>query len=196
MSLTFTQGEQVIKNWNYGTEIKSKKSFFGLFKKTEATSLNLTVTNKRIISEKNTRYTTKREEISTDAIKGVSTSYTNKPRNKIAGIIAAVCGGLFFLFMIIAMSSDALGMQIVPFFFLLPAIVCLIIFLTSRKKFFKLNIYSDVFVCSAIDIYAGQTTMSMPLKFFKNATPAVSVEVEIDVANEIIDTIGALTIAK
>lgn len=200
MSLVFTQDEQVIKNWNYGTEKVKKSGFWSFLRKTEKTDVNLTVTNKRIISEKSTQYSVKREEIKVDQVKGVSTSYTHRPRNKLAGILALVAGVLFMILLLVSQSVDEPAVEtlftVVSLMSLLVAIVFLCIFLKSIKKYFKLNIYSDIFTCSAIDLIAGKAPITSSFGLFKKITPVLSIDVNIEVAKEIVDTIGSLTVAK
>lgn len=67
MDLKLSQGEQVVKSWDYA---KTKGTFFTKGR------YNLTVTNKKIVSSYETKKSVKREDINLSEISGISAEYS------------------------------------------------------------------------------------------------------------------------
>lgn len=115
MSYTLTDGEAVIKSWDYAS---AKRGFFNPLK----TTANLTVTNRRLIAQTQNKRAFEHDEVPLDAVKSLSFSHSKRSNLTailimLFGMIAAVAGVVLATggngtLMIVGIVASVLGLTV------------------------------------------------------------------------------------
>lgn len=191
MALTLTADEKTVKSWNYAKQKQKKAS---------NVSENITVTTKRLIHSKSEEHFIVRNEIGLKDIKGISSGYHVKPSNRIIFVFLTVlmliaCVVLWIsTFNHESTISPSLGLLLPAIISTLLTFVFLILAIKAHKESaFYLNVYVNNYAEMAI---AGEATYKKGRKKRKSNNQILKIEVDENIAHEIVDMIGALTIAN
>lgn len=186
MQLQLANDEKIIKDWTYASYKEEK----------ETTVHNLTVTNKRVIISEKSENEISRSELMVDNVVGVTAEYAkNQSRpNRNTGIVLIVIGAALLIAAIILVSTvnafAGIGL------FVLSAVLLIIGFVFLFRK----NHAEMLSVVIQTNVPTGNTSYNIYTNTFrlpKNLIAStVTVAVNIAVAEEIVDTIGALIVAK
>ena len=170
--MVLANGEQVYKTWEYED------------RKANDVKASLTVTNKRIVSMTESNNRIFRQEVPLEEVKSFSCSHQITTKNRswfliLLGILAI--GGACFL---IYKKYD--------WMYSIPALVLGVIFLLLGLRHSK----SGDFFLKILTKGPQEATMKLGIigLFKKGAEEAISVKCDVDVANDIINTLGAYII--
>ncbi len=182
--MTLGQNEQVLKEWKYQTtHIKNMQI-----------DNYLTVTNKRVISHSKGSAGISTNEIPISEIKGISASYQSiaKPSKiiMIALGVFAIILGLIFLFVSCSESSDTSN---VVFGLMLLALGIMFLPLGLRKVS-EINYY--IVIKTANKENSSISIGNKSIKLNSALNNVTKIQVDTSCIKDIIDTLGALTIAQ
>lgn len=180
MDLILAPQERLIKEWNYATEktTSDKEDHY------------LAVTNKRVVFGTNKKQGFSREEILIEYIQRISTSY-EKGINLgylamcIIGFLV-LCAGIIIGMVYVPNIYIVIGGSVVGAIFIVSGISAI---LASRHAQFSVVLYTAA--CDDVGIEANTI---LHKEFVHKKTTKISVNA--DVAREIVDTIGAIIVAK
>lgn len=185
MALKLANNEQIVKSWSVSASTNSKKLKDVAF----CDTLNLTVTNKRLVLQNETENSLKRNEILLKDVSGVSVS-----RNE----STTVKGYSFFLSFGMMLLLIGLALILVKN---LPTVLGIILmvfgvimfFIRIKKNYisFALKIYTKALSANIVDFSVGFVpTTKQP------TAPAVFYFVNKEEVYDIADTIGSLVVDK
>lgn len=176
MSLILSDGERVIKSWDYGVQQDSEKSV----------TKNVTVTNKRLVcSAENERYIT-RYETGISNILSVSSGYSaTKSKRKLYVILSIVMALLTAICLAVALITKIYYIAIGAVVFVALMIVFLVKMSRERSV---VTFYLNVRTKGASEEAVSIGTSSAHNEFGEMWYVAIDEEV----SREIVDTIGAL----
>ena len=176
--MQLANNEHIIREWEYATS----KSGVADLNKTKAT---LTVTNKRIVHDVRNKLEVSRDEIQLHDVKGVHMSHATKSK---AGPVMTIILGVIIMIAGIIITAQA-GAALLPVFLVLGGIIVVLGILKLRGGALTLSITTR---------HAEGTSLSIGAwggkKLGKSKGGQLKVTVNNVVADEIIDTIGAIII--
>ena len=187
MELQLAPDEVISKNWVYSDLAEDE----------HVTKHALTVTNKRVILSEKSDSRIDRREILLDTVVGVATEYVKNQSapNRKKGIFLIILGVLFFIasVIVVALTGDFLWLLL-----MLPTVIFLIIgiiFVAGKKIDGKLSVVIRTNIPEQTLTY-GFTANTISASTEKNKTLSINISVNLTVAEEIVDCIGALIVAK
>ncbi|MCM1438486.1 MAG: hypothetical protein NC131_04665 [Roseburia sp.] len=179
-------GEQVLRDWKYA-EINQGKDSLGK---------TLTVTNRRIIVSEQSGQSVTRNEIAVNRVAGLQTHYTYmKEDKKRQGIFFLVVGILFavlFISIAIAAKAPALWAGLaVALIFIGIAIYCLL----YKKVYGQLVVVFQTMIPSNTLRY-GLSAEVLPDELPVKSAAEFTIQVDLNVAREIVDTLGSVILVR
>lgn len=174
--MLLAKDEVLIKEWCYA----NRKSLFDNVQST------LTLTNKRIISSERGNLAVEQHEVPLDYVKGISTM---RAKNSLFGAIVCFVFAFIFLLMGAAMMAGEVFVGGAIFIFLMMMCLALgVVQILFRKGVFALVLTTEG--KEGTPIIAGAASR----RFVKKVANFFIVQVDLAVADDIIETIGALVI--
>lgn len=167
MSLQATQGENIIKSWDYAKE----KKLFG------AREYNLTLTDRRLIASEKTSHGVTRNEYDVQSITGVETS-CDKKRSYILSAIFILAG---IVVLIISLTGGSIDMQML-LIGVVPILLGISIFFLSFKMKLSVYIYG-IIGCTSV-VSTGSSLRFRKVKVGK-------IKVDRQTGEEIASTLGS-----
>lgn len=179
MSIKLSDNERILKSYEY-SKTSGKKGLFG--GKEESTS-TLIVTNKRIINENANTYGVSRSEIPVKSADYIGTVFSKKTPSLIGGIILAVFG----LILTIVMAIVFMPLLVVGLALMIIGIITIIkaVFGKSASVTVQISSYNGEHNLMSIGSSVGT---------FKSSVKKISIFVNADVANQMVNEIGAVII--
>ena len=173
--MTLAKNEKIIKEWEYA----SVKAGGHTTKKT------LTATNKRIIHEVRSSRDITRDEVTLDNVKSLSMS--SAKRISVGAVIAIIFGAFLLLAGLVLNFTADMESALTVAMMVIGVIVIVIAIFFLKRAAFTLEILTSG--CSSI--YAGSSNI---VSSKKNTT--VEIKINLGVANDIIETLGAIILDK
>lgn len=184
--IVIAQDERVVKDWKYA-EINIGNT------KLEKT---LTVTDKRIIVSEESENKVSRNEIAINQVVGLNTHFdTQKEDKKKNGIILLICG-LIFAVLIFAISlATEIYFMLAALVISLIMIIIAINWLSYKKGYGQLKVAFLTVIPSSSMMY-NLSAAVLPGTTPEQKTQEIIFQVNLTVAREIVDTLGAVILGK
>lgn len=184
--LVLGQDEKVIRDWKYA-EIKQGENSLGK---------SLTVTNKRIIVSEQSQHCVNRNEIELNKIVGLNTHYTTMTEDKKKkGIILLIIGAVISVLSVsVAAATKAwglLGLLAVGLIIVAVGISCLL----YKKMYGQLNVIFQTII-PAYTMRYGLSASVLPDTATSKSNEEIYIQVNLDVARDIVETLGAVILVK
>ena len=173
--MTLAKNEKIIKEWEYA----SVKAGGHTTKKT------LTATNKRIIHEVRSSRDITRDEVNLENVKALSMS--SAKRISIGAVIAIIFGAFLLLAGLVLNFAADMEATLTVAMMVIGVIVIIIAIFFLKKAAFTLEIKTD----GSSSIYAGSSNIVA-----SNKNTTVEIKINLTVANDIIETLGAIILDK
>ena len=173
-----SEGEQIIKSWEYAVEKEGK----------DETHAYLTITNKRVISSVENSHKYAFSEILLQYIRKIDASRDTQSSKGLLALLAALlmAGGIILTFILIV-NNLYQSYLVYPLIMIVAGIVLFIIAILSKKKgLFYLSFSVAESGSGAVAIYANT------MKHKKESMNTIYIQVDFKLIDEMLSSIGAI----